>query len=69
VSSDLCGTPCSPTTGALQDINFIIKFVDDNTVVGLVTKNDESAYREEVSELALWCLDNNHSLNFEKQKS
>jgi hypothetical protein len=28
------------------------KLADDTTVTGLMTNNDESAYREEVSELA-----------------
>jgi hypothetical protein len=31
--------------------NTIIKFADDTTVVGLITDNDETAYREEVSVL------------------
>jgi hypothetical protein len=46
----------------------IIKFADDTTVVGLITNNDESAYREELSELALLCQDNNFSLNISKAK-
>jgi hypothetical protein len=29
--------------------NSIIKFADNTTVVGLITNNDETAYREEVS--------------------
>jgi hypothetical protein len=44
---------------ALHDTNSIIKFADNTTVVGLITNNDESAYREEVSELALWYLSSN----------
>ncbi|GAA6103464.1 uncharacterized protein LOC106097359, partial [Tachysurus ichikawai] len=32
-----------------------IKFADDTTVVGLISKNDESAYREEVQQLTTWC--------------
>jgi hypothetical protein len=43
------------------DSNTIIKFADDTTVVGLITDSDETAYNEEVRELAV--LDNNHSLN------
>jgi hypothetical protein len=31
--------------------NSIIKFADDTTVVGLITNNDETAYREEVMAL------------------
>ena len=51
---------------ALQNTNSIIKFVDDTTVVDLITNNDESVYRKEVIELALWCQDNNLSINFSK---
>jgi hypothetical protein len=40
-----------------------IKFADDTTVVGLITDNDETAYREEVRDLAVWGQDNNLSLN------
>jgi hypothetical protein len=31
--------------------NSIIKFADDTTVVGLITNNDETAYREEMRAL------------------
>jgi hypothetical protein len=37
-------------------------------VVGLITDNDETAYREEVRDLAEWCQDNNLSLNVSKTK-
>ena len=43
--------------------NSIIKFADDTTVVGLITNNDETAYREEVRALAEWFQENNLSLN------
>ena len=33
---------------AIHASNSIIKFADDTTVVGLITNNDETAYREEV---------------------
>jgi hypothetical protein len=33
---------------AMHASNSIIKFADDTTVVGLITNNDETAYREEV---------------------
>ncbi|KAI4880495.1 hypothetical protein NFI96_000640, partial [Prochilodus magdalenae] len=45
-----------------------IKFADDTTVVGLISKNDESAYREEVQRLMDWCRTNNLSLNIDKTK-
>jgi hypothetical protein len=48
---------------AKHNSNTIIKFADDTTVVGLIIDNDETAYREEVRELAVWCQDNNLSLN------
>ena len=53
---------------ARHDSNTIIKFADDTTVVGLITDNDETAYWEEVRELAVWCQDNNLSLNVIKTK-
>ncbi len=48
--------------------NHIIKFADDTTVVGLISNNDETHYREEVAQLAEWCGTNNLSLNVEKTK-
>uniref|UniRef100_A0A4W5L0P8 Reverse transcriptase domain-containing protein n=1 Tax=Hucho hucho TaxID=62062 RepID=A0A4W5L0P8_9TELE len=53
---------------ARHDSNTIIKFADDTTVVGLITDNDETAYREEVRDLAGWCQNNNLSLNVTKTK-
>ncbi|KAI2668505.1 hypothetical protein H4Q32_005238 [Labeo rohita] len=46
--------------------NHIIKFADDTTVVGLISNNDETQYREEVAQLAKWCRANNLSLNVEE---
>ena len=51
-----------------HDSNSIIKFADDMTVVGLITKNNDTAYREEVRSLAEWCQENNISLNVNKTK-
>ena len=48
--------------------NNIIKFADNTTVVGRITNNDETAYRKEVRDLAVWCQDNNLSLNVSKTK-
>ena len=53
---------------ARNDFNTIIKFANDTTVVGLITDNDETAYREEVRDLVMWCQDNNLSLNVIKTK-
>ena len=44
---------------ARHDSNTINKFANDTTVVGLITDNDETAYREEVRDLAVWYQDNN----------
>ena len=38
------------------------------TVVGLITNNDKTAYREEVRALAEWCQENNLFLNVNKTK-
>ena len=58
----------------MQNTNYLIKTVhvytrqrgekvakqaDDTTVVGLITDNEKTAYREEVRDLAVWCQDNN----------
>ena len=37
-------------------------------MVGLITDNDETAYREEVRDLAVWYQENNLSLNVSKTK-
>ncbi|KAL0153828.1 hypothetical protein M9458_050858 [Cirrhinus mrigala] len=55
---------CTPSHSS----NLFIKFADDTTVVGLISKTDETDYRSEVSRLAVWCRDNNLSLNVEKTK-
>ena len=55
---------CTPR----HDSNTIIKFADDTTVVGLITANDETAYREEVRDLAVRCQDSNLSRNVIKTK-
>ncbi|KAI2657317.1 putative RNA-directed DNA polymerase from transposon BS [Labeo rohita] len=33
----------------------LLKFADNATVIGLIQDGDESAYRQEVKELAVWC--------------
>ena len=50
---------------ARHDIN--IKFENGTTMVGMITDNDETIYREEVRDLAMWCQDN-LSLNVIKTK-
>ncbi len=53
---------------ATHSSNIIVKFADDKTVIGLITDNDETAYREEVSTLTKWCQENHLSLNIDKTK-
>jgi len=42
--------------------NNIIKFADDTTVIGLISEGDETAYREEVQFLTVWCFQANNLL-------
>ncbi|KAK3540831.1 hypothetical protein QTP86_002361 [Hemibagrus guttatus] len=46
----------------------IIKYTDDTTVVGQISNNDESAYREEIQSLSAWSSINNFTLNAKKTK-
>jgi hypothetical protein len=48
--------------------NSITKFADNTTEVGLITNKDETAYRQEVRALGVWCQDHNLSLNIKKQR-
>ncbi len=41
----------------------LLKFADDTTLIGLIQDRDESVYRHEVKELAVWCSHNNIELN------
>ncbi len=43
---------------ATHSSNVIVKFADDTMVIGLITDNDETAYRAEVSTLTKWCQEN-----------
>ncbi len=53
---------------ATHSFNVIVKFADDTMVIGLITDNDETAYREEVSTLTKWCQENHLSHNIDKTK-
>ncbi len=44
----------------------LLKFADDTTLIGLIQDGDESAYRQEIKELAVWCSLNNLELNMLK---
>ncbi|XP_051920817.1 uncharacterized protein LOC127600345 [Hippocampus zosterae] len=41
----------------------LIKFADDNAVIGLIEDGNESAYRQHVEQLELWCSRHNLGLN------
>ena len=53
---------------AKHNSNTIIKFAEDTTVVAMITDDDETVYRWEVRDLAVWYQDNNLYLNFSKTK-
>ena len=53
---------------AMHEFHTIITFADDTTVVGLITDNDETAYKEKGSDLAVWCQDNNLSPQRQQDK-
>ncbi|KAK3526085.1 hypothetical protein QTP70_014652 [Hemibagrus guttatus] len=50
---------CSSTDPSVK----LLKFVDNTTVICLIQDGDESAYRQEVEQLAAWCSLNNLELN------
>ncbi len=41
----------------------LLKFTDDTTLIALIQDGDESAYRQEIIELFVWCSYNNLELN------
>uniref|UniRef100_A0AAV2LBE6 Alkylated DNA repair protein AlkB homologue 8 N-terminal domain-containing protein n=1 Tax=Knipowitschia caucasica TaxID=637954 RepID=A0AAV2LBE6_KNICA len=53
-------------TNVRHDSVKLIKFADDTTLIGLISNNDESAYRREVDRLVSWCSGNNLELNAQK---
>ncbi|KAK3508796.1 hypothetical protein QTP70_007630 [Hemibagrus guttatus] len=61
-----------PTSNAFlpDELNhFFARFdKDDTTVVGRISNNDESAYREEIQSLSAWCSINKLTLNAMKTK-
>ena len=66
VLSPLLYTLYTHTCTPAHRSNTIVKFADDTTVVGLISKGDESAYRDEVVQLSEWCGENNLLLNTAK---
>ncbi|KAK3514970.1 hypothetical protein QTP86_020616 [Hemibagrus guttatus] len=55
VLSPLLFTLLTHDCAAMHSSNHIVKFADDTTVVGLISKHEKSAYREEVRRLTAWC--------------
>lgn len=43
-------------------VNFF-KFADDTMITGLIQVRDESVYRGDIEQLAVWCSQNNLELN------
>ncbi|KAI4900497.1 hypothetical protein NFI96_007889, partial [Prochilodus magdalenae] len=68
VLSPLLFTLLNHDCAAKHNTNHIVKFADDTSFVGLITKNNETAYREEVQQLTDWCRTNNLPLNVDKTK-
>ena len=50
---------CTSTDASVK----LLKFADDTTVIGLIQDGDETAYRQQVDQLVLWCSQNNLELN------
>ncbi len=59
-TNDCC--PIHPT-------NTIVKFEDDPIIVGLISDNSETAYREEIQHFTEWCSYSNFDLNIKKLPS
>uniref|UniRef100_A0A3B5QBX0 Reverse transcriptase domain-containing protein n=1 Tax=Xiphophorus maculatus TaxID=8083 RepID=A0A3B5QBX0_XIPMA len=53
---------------AIHPTNTVVKYADDTTVVGLISDNNETHYREEILQLTQWCSANNLVLNTGKTK-
>ncbi|KAK3553582.1 hypothetical protein QTP70_005752 [Hemibagrus guttatus] len=67
LNTSLCNWILDFLTGRPHS-NHIVKFADDTNMVGLISKKDESEYREEVQRLTAWCKANSLSLNVDKTK-
>lgn len=66
--SPLLFTLLTHDCAATHNSNHIIKFADDTMVVGLISGDNETPYREEVTQLSNWCVHNNLSLDVDKTK-
>ena len=54
------------TSGAKNVV--ILKYADDTVIIGLLSNNDETCYRDEVDKFCKWCDDNHLNLNVSKTK-
>ncbi|KAK3562237.1 hypothetical protein QTP86_032104, partial [Hemibagrus guttatus] len=57
------GSSLSLVSSTSSIYSTLLKFADDTTVIGLIQDGDESAYRQEIEQLAAWCSRNNLELN------
>ena len=48
--------------------DILVKYADDKCLTGLISKNDERAYCEEIGKLSTWCNANYLELNMKKTK-
>ncbi len=55
----LCMNDCTSKDPSVK----LLKLADDTTLIGLIQDGDESAYIQEVKELAVWCNLNNLEMN------
>ena len=46
----------------------MIKYADDTVILGLITDSDETAYRNQISQMCSWCSQHNLLLNSDKTK-
>lgn len=64
----LCPTLSTHMTVYSHTTTSIVKFADDTVVQGLISNNNQDAYRDEVEKLTAWCQANCLSLNISKTK-
>ena len=46
----------------------MLKFADDTTLIGLISGDDDSAYRNEILSLTEWCSHHNLEVDFRRQR-
>ena len=53
---------------SIHPSNTTVKFADDTTIVGLISDNNETHYREKVQHLVSWCSESDLVMNTIKTK-